>query len=155
MPRSDRPLSFSPAQALETCFGPFLLQKLDLSPYRPWNTTFLPLTKPGSQMLGLPLCPEVRANEVSDDLNRLMAEIVNIYSGSVDGPSTALNMLFGAVRQNHPALFPPEQRDFSPRVATARANVRTLAINQAELHVTVIARCHQTFLAQPELQLIS
>jgi hypothetical protein len=138
-------------------FGPFLLNRLDLSPYRPWNSIFLPLDQAGSDTLFLPVAPQIR-DEVPATVDAMMEIIVEIFEGRGGSEAEGTAAAFEAIRANFPSLFPPDRADFSQKVCDARANVRALAFMHAATEVIdpqAIVTSQETFLGDPGNQLIS
>jgi hypothetical protein len=149
------PFHLLPPQLWETRYGPFLIEGLDMSPYRPWNTVFFPVSRKGGLLYDLPLRDGLRETPMSPEIEALVAMIVDIHRGIDDGPARAFSLMLSHVRQNFPDLFPPEQRDLSPPIARARADLRALAIVKAGIDLATIRKCHAAFLANPESQLLS
>ncbi len=138
-------------------FGPFLLSRLDLSPYRPWNTIFLPADPEGALELGLPIAPKLE-DSIPEDVEMMMEMIAETFAGKTSAESNALVMMFAATRNNFPDLFPADPADYSSDVRAARANVRAMAFMHASTKLIdkdVIIQSHDTFLANPEIQLTS
>ena len=48
-------------------FGAWLLENLDLSPYRPWNTVFLPTSEAGARAYGLPTITTQTVSRLAED----------------------------------------------------------------------------------------
>ena len=139
-------------------FAPWLRQHLDLSPYRPWNTIFLPGDEQGASSLGLPVAPpEEHDQHQFDTACALLSCIHDQYAGKSAPDVEASMLLLHSVRGNLPALFPPDTADFSDRVREARANVRTYAflhaVNSGRIAKEVIIKSHETFLGAPAEQL--
>jgi len=141
-------------------FAPWLRQHLDLSPYRPWNTIFLPGDERGAAAMGLPVAPpeEDEPNQL-DTARAILSCIHDHYTGKSAPDVEATVMLLRDVRSNLPALFPPDTSDFSDRVREARAQVRVYAFlhatNSGRLSKEAILKSQGTFLGEPGEQLIS
>jgi hypothetical protein len=140
--------------------GPWLRQHLDLSPYRPWNTIFLPGDERGANALGLPIAPpEEDDPEQFETARAIFSCIHDQYVGKSSPEVEAAVMLMGHVRSNYPSLFPPDTADFSDRVREARANIRAYAFlhsgNTGRLTTETIIKSHDTFLGAPGEQLTS
>jgi hypothetical protein len=152
------PAQLLPASLWLADFGPWLRQHLDLSPYRPWNTIFLPSDARGAMALGLPIAPreenDAKQNEIAV---ALLSCIHDQYAGKSAPDVEASVMMLGHVRSNHPALFPPDTADFSAHVREARANVRAYAfvhaVSGGRLSKEAIMKSHETFLGAPTEQL--
>jgi hypothetical protein len=139
-------------------FAPWLRQHLDLSPYRPWNTIFLPGDERGAAALGLPVAPpEDNDPHQFDTARAILSCIHDQYAGKSAPDVEATVMLLRDVRSNYPALFPPDTADFSDRVREARAQVRVYAFlhatNSKRLSKEAIVKSHDTFLGAPAEQL--
>ena len=139
-------------------FGSWLRQGLDLSPCRPWNTIFLPADEVGTKALGLPPAPP-QTGAVSDEIKAMLAIIHECYAGLNPQEGEAVRIMLASVRSNTPQLFPPDVADFTDRVRDARANVRALAfvtaVTSGAIKREVILKSQETFLGQPEQQLVS
>jgi hypothetical protein len=149
------PLHLLPPPLWETRYGPFLIEALDMSPYRPWNTIFFPVSRSGGMLKDLPLRDSMHETALSQELEATMGMVVDVYRGVDDGPANAFRHLFASIRQNHPDLFPPEQRDMTPRIVQARADLRTLAVFKGGADIATIRKCHAAFLGKPEVQLLA
>jgi hypothetical protein len=141
-------------------FGPWLRQHLDLSPYRPWNTIFLPGDERGAAALGLPVAPPVEDDPQQYEMAQaLLSCIRDRYAGKTSPEVEAAVMMLGHIRSNFPAMFPPDTADFSGPVREARANVRAYAFlhsgNNGRITKETIMKSHDTFLGAPQEQLIS
>ncbi len=139
-------------------FGPWLRQHLDLSPYRPGNTNFLPGDERGVAALGLPLAPPEDDDPVHYDTARaLLSCIHDHYAGNSAPDVEASVLLLANVRSNFPSLFPPDTADFSGRVREARAQVRAYAflhaVKNGRIAKEAIMKSHDTFLGAPAEQL--
>jgi hypothetical protein len=139
-------------------YGSFLLKRLDLSPYRPWNTIFLPMDEAGATRLGLPVVPRVDDSTVSEGLCGIIEIIGDIFEGRPSPEAEACKIVFDSIRSNFPVLFPADPADFSGNVREGRANVRAFAILHASterIAKEAILKSQQTFLDCPETQLTS
>lgn len=154
------PVHLLPPRLWSAGAGPWLMQHLDLSPYRPWNTIFLPGDERGEAALGLPIAPpEDDSPEKFDSARAILSCIHDQYAGKPSADVEATVMLLRDVRSNLPALFPPDTADFSERVREARAHVRVFAFlhatNGGRLSKDTILKSHGTFLGAPAEQLIN
>ncbi len=154
------PVHLLPASLWHAGFGPWLRQHLDLSPYRPWNTIFLPGDDRGAASLGLPVAPPEEDDPKQFDMARaILSCIHDQYAGKSAPDVEATVMLLRDVRSNHPSLFPPDTADFSDRVREARAHVRVYAFlhstNSGRLSKEAVMKSHDTFLGEPAEQLIA
>ena len=154
------PVHLLPPSLWTAGFGPWLRQHLDLSPYRPWNTIFLPGDERGAASLGLPVAPaEDRDPHQFDAARALLSCIHDQYAGKSAPDVEASIILLTGVRSNLPALFPPDTADFSERVREARSHVRVYAflhaVNSGRLSKEAIIKSHETFLGAPAEQLIA
>jgi len=149
------PFHLLPPRLWETQYGPFLIEALDMSPYRPWNTTFFPVSRSGGMLKDLPLRDSMQETALTPELEAIMGLVVDVYRGVDDGPANAFRHLLACIRQNHPDLFPPEQRDMTPNIVQARADMRTLAVFKGGADIAMIRKCHAAFLAKPEVQLLN
>lgn len=152
------PVHLLPTRMWAAEAGPWLRQHLDLSPYRPWNTVFLPGDERGAASLGLPVAPLEEDDPTQYETARaLLSCIYDQYVGKTAPDVEASVMLLGDVRANFPSLFPPDTADFSERVREARANVRVYAFlhatNGGRLSKETIIKSHETFLGDPAQQL--
>jgi hypothetical protein len=152
------PVHLMPADLWSGDFGPWLRQHLDLSPYRPWNTIFLPGDERGAASLGLPVAPPKDKDPGQYDTARAMLSCIHDqYAGKSALDVEGAVMLLHDVRSNFPALFPPDTGDFSDRVREARANVRVYAFlhatNSHRISKEAIMKSHETFLGAPAEQL--
>jgi hypothetical protein len=152
------PVHLLPDSLWRAEYGPWLRQHLDLSPYRPWNTIFLPGDERGAASLGLPLAPPEEDDPKQYDTARaLLSCIQDQYAGKSAPDVEASVMLLRDVRSNLPSLFPPDTADFSDRVREARANVRAYAflhaVNSGRVSKEAIMKSHETFLGAPAEQL--
>jgi len=137
-------------------FGQFLLGRLDLSPYKPWNTIFLPRDASGALDLDLPIAPSV-PDGVSAELETNVGLIAELFQGRGGPEVISLGMQLQGIRSNLPDLFPQDRSGLSDAVRQARANIRALALLNAAsglVDAEVIIRSHDTFLAEPETQLV-
>jgi hypothetical protein len=139
-------------------FGPWLRQHLDLSPYRPWNTIFLPGDERGASSLGLPVAPPQDNDEHQFDTARALLSCVHDHYAGKSAPDVEASvLLLTSVRANLPALFPPDTADFSDRVREARSLVRVYAflhaVNAGRIAKEAIIKSHETFLGAPAEQL--
>ena len=154
------PIHFLPPSLWHGGFGPWLRQHLDLSPYRPWNTIFLPGDERGAAALDLPVAPtDFDEAPHLDTARALLSCIHDNYAGK-DAPDVAASMiLLRGIRDNHPWALPPERGDFSDRVREARSNVRAFAFLHAmtsgKVKKEAIQKSHETFLGEPAEQLIA
>jgi hypothetical protein len=151
------PVHLLPPSLWSGDFGPWLRQHLDLSPYRPWNTIFLPGDARGAAALGLPIAPPPAEDPMHLETARALLSCIHDHYAGKSAPDVeaSLIMLRG-VRSNFPALFPPDIADFSERVREARANVRTYAFLHAStggLSRDAIIKSQGTFLGAPAEQL--
>jgi hypothetical protein len=152
------PVHLLPVRLWEAGAGPWLRQHLDLSPYRPWNTIFLPGDERGAAALGLPVAPREEDDPQQFDTARaILSCIHDQYAGKSAPDVEATVMLLRDVRSNYPSLFPPDTADFSDRVREARAHVRVYAFlhatNSKRLSKEAIVKSHDTFLGAPAEQL--
>ena len=152
------PVHLLPPSLWMAGFGPWLRQHLDLSPYRPWNTIFLPGDERGAAALGLPVAPPEDTDPLQFDTARaLLSCIHDHYAGKSAPDVEASVMLLTSVRANLPALFPPDTADFSDRVREARAHVRVYAflhaVNAKRISKEAIIKSQETFLGAPAEQL--
>jgi hypothetical protein len=152
------PVHLLPAGLWSGNFGPWLRQHLDLSPYRPWNTIFLPGDERGAAALGLPVAPADDDDPQQMETARaLLSCIHDQYAGKSAPDVDASVLLLSSIRANLPSLFPPDTADFSDRVREARANVRAYAflhaVNSGRVSNETIIKSHDTFLGAPEEQL--
>jgi hypothetical protein len=136
--------------------GGFLLKRLDLSPFRPWNVLFLPMDAAGAAALNLPIGTydddDIAESEVAIEM------IAELFSGKPSPEANALAIVCDAVADNVPYLFPREILDYSPNVRDARRRVRSFAFQRAIINrfdKDVIIRSQQTFLGKPEEQLVA
>ena len=154
------PVHLMPDRLWRTDFGPWLRQHLDLSPYRPWNTIFLPGDERGAAAMGLPVAPPEDEDPLQYDTARaLLSCIHDQYAGKSAPDVEASMILLRGVRSNLPALFPPDTADFSERVREARANVRVYAflhaVNGKRIAKETIIKSQDIFLGEPAVQLIA
>jgi hypothetical protein len=154
------PVHLMPDRLWRTDFGPWLRQHLDLSPYRPWNTIFLPGDERGAAAMGLPVAPPEDEDQLYYDTARaILSCIHDQYIGNSAPDIEATATLLRDVRSNFPALFPPDTADFSDRVREARAQVRVYAFlhatNSKRISKEVIVKSQATFLGEPAVQLIA
>ena len=154
------PVHLMPDKLWRTDFGPWLRQHLDLSPYRPWNTIFLPGDERGAAAMGLPVAPPEDDDPLQYDTARaILSCIHDQYIGKSAPDVEATAMLLRDVRSNFSVLFPPDTADFSDRVREARAQVRVYAFlhatNSKRLSKETIVKSQATFLAEPKVQLIA
>jgi hypothetical protein len=151
------PLHLLPPELWEGRFGPALLMQLDLSPYRPWNTIFLPLDSEGAFSLGLPVRPE-RFMPDHADVEAKLETILDVFAGRDHPEAPALELRLATIRENFAHLFPADRTDLTPDVLRARANVRALAFTHATdsrlVDAKDIVSSYETFLVDPETQLI-
>jgi hypothetical protein len=154
------PVHLMPDTLWRTEFGPWLRQHLDLSPYRPWNTIFLPGDETGAAAMGLPVAPPEDDDPLQYDTARaILSCIHDDYVGKSAPDVEGVVILLRDVRSNHPALFPPDTADMSEQVRKARAQVRVYAFlhatNSKRISKEVIVKSQATFLGEPEVQLIA
>jgi hypothetical protein len=154
------PVHLMPDKLWRGDFGPWLRQHLDLSPYRPWNTIFLPGDEVGSAAMGLPVAPPEDDDPLQYDTARaLLSCIHDQYAGKGAPDVEASMILLRGVRSNLPALFPPDTADLSDRVREARANVRVYAflhaVNGKRIAKETIIKSQGIFLGEPAVQLIA
>jgi hypothetical protein len=154
------PVHLMPDRLWRGDFGPWLRQHLDLSPYRPWNTIFLPGDERGAAAMGLPVAPPEDEDPLQYDTARaLLSCIHDQYTGKSAPDVEASMILLGGVRSNLPQLFPPDTADFSDRVREARANVRVYAflhaVNGKRISKETIIKSQDIFLGEPAVQLIA
>ncbi|MGI8612070.1 MAG: hypothetical protein ACR2KH_07375 [Sphingomicrobium sp.] len=152
------PVHLLPDSLWRAEFAPWLRQHLDLSPYRPWNTIFLPGDERGVAALGLPVAPSEDNDPLQYDTARaLLSCIHDHYSGKSAPDVEGSLIVLRGVRSNFPALFPSDTADFSDRVREARANVRAYAFlhatNSGRTTKETILKSHGTFLGEPAEQL--
>src|SRR5215213_9296268 len=122
------PVHLMPDRLWRGDFAPWLRQHLDLSPYRPWNTIFLPGDEIGAAAMGLSVAPPEDENPLQYDTARaILSSIHDQYIGNSAPDVEATAMLLRDVRSNLPALFPPDTADFSDRVQEARSPARRYA----------------------------
>lgn len=158
LPYELAPLHLLPPKLWLTRLGGVLLKRLELSPYRPWNTIFFPVDALGSEALGLPVIPAGVSPEPKRDVLVIMESIIDMFAGRPSPEADGLSFMFAAIRENNPYLFPPDRADFSPEVRTARGNVRAFAFAHASTTIVsadTIVKCQKTVLAKPEIQLIA
>jgi hypothetical protein len=152
------PLHLLPPELWEGRFGAPLLGRLDLSPYRPWNTIYLPLDAEGAFALDLPVRPE-RFLPDHSEVEAKLDLILDLLAGKENPEASALELRLASVRENCPYLFPADRTNVTPEVRQARSNVRALALAHASdsrlVDMDVIVSSHETFLVDPERQLIS
>jgi hypothetical protein len=137
-------------------FGEFLLNRLDLSPHRAWNTIFLPLDSAGAAALGLPIGTH-SADDIAE-LETFIEMIVELYSGKSSSEANALAITCDEMAGNFPYLFPAERLDYSRAVRDARRRVRSFAFGRAattRFNKGIIIKSQQTFLGKPEEQLVA
>lgn len=137
-------------------FGAFLLQRLDLSPFRPWNVVFLPLDPAGTAALGLPI-GDYDEGDVAE-IEVTIAMIAELFSGSANAEASSVARMLDDAAGKTPYLFPSEILDYSPEVRDARRRVRAFAFVRAStnhLDREVILRSQRTFLGKPEEQLVA
>ena len=154
------PVHLMPDRLWRTDFGPWLRQHLDLSPFRPWNTIFLPGDETGAAAMGLPVAlPEEDDPLQYDTARAILSCIHDQYIGKSAPDVEATAMLLRDVRSNFSALFPPDTADFSDRVREARAQVRVYAFlhatNSKRISKETIVKSQATFLGEPKVQLIA
>jgi hypothetical protein len=135
-------------------FGPFLLKRLDMSPYRPWNTIFLPLDAHGVTALELPICPTDGLDDATE-LETQIEMVADLYAGRAFPEAEKISLLLDTICGNFPQLFPVDTRDFSDTVRRARMQMRALAFSRGATLVgkDAILNSQATFLSQPEVQL--
>jgi hypothetical protein len=154
------PVHLLPVSLWHGSFGPWMRQVLDLSPYRPWNTTFLPGDGKGALALGLPIADPQWDDGAHLDMARALLSCIHDELAGRPAPEVeAMMITLRGVRANFPAALPPEKSDMSPGVAEARANVRAAAFLYATVSGKVprdaLLKSYDTFLGQPEDQLIA
>lgn len=152
------PVHLLPPSLWEGRAAAWLRQQLDLSPYRPWNTIFLPGNELGAAKLGLPVAPPPEDDpKQSETARAILSCIADQYDGKSAPDVEATVMLLRDVRSNYPSLFPPDTADFSDRVREARAQVRVYAFlhatNSGRISKEAIIKSQQTFLGEPAQQL--
>lgn len=139
-------------------FGPWLRQALDLSPYRPWNTIFLPNNATGAEAFGLPIAPP-QADKATEEMTAMLEIIFETYAGKNPPEAGGVRIMLDGARSKYPQLFPNETADFSDRVRQARSDVRVLAFSLAVVGGAIdkdaIARSQQMFLGDPDRQLVA
>lgn len=136
--------------------GGFLLRRLDLSPFRPWNVIFLPLDSAGKSALGLPI--GIPSHSALNELETIVEMICELYAGRQSPEANALAAMCDAAAANFPFLFPPEILDYSVAVRDARRRVRAFAFLHASTNrfdKDVVIKSQRTFLAKPSEQLIA
>ena len=152
------PVHLLPPRLWDGNLGPWLRQHLDLSPYRPWNTIFLPGDDRGAATLGLPVAPpaDCDADKVDTAL-ALLSCIHDDFAGKPAPDVEAMLIVLRSVRKETPAALPPDVADFSDKVREARANVRAAAflyaITADKVAKDTILKSHATFLGAPGQQL--
>lgn len=154
------PVHFLPPSLWHLGAGPWLRQHLDLSPYRPWNTIFLPNDERGAAALDLPVAPAGDPGPEQMDQARAILSCIHDDFAGKDAPDVAATLiLLKSIRENHAWAVPPERADFSGRVRDARTNVRAFAFLYASicggLTNETIRKSHATFLERPAEQLIA
>jgi hypothetical protein len=154
------PVHLLPESLWRAEFAAWLRQHLDLSPYRPWNTIFLPGDEVGSKAMGLPVAPPEDEDPLQYDTARaLLSCIHDQYAGKSAPDVEASMILLGGVGSNLAELFPPDTADFSDRVREARANVRVYAflhaVNGKRIAKETIIKSQGIFLGEPAVQLIA
>jgi hypothetical protein len=154
------PVHLMPPSLWAGDFGPLLRQHLDLSPYRPWNTIFLPGDERGAASLGLPVAPPPEDDPQQLEMARgILSCIHDQYAGKSAPDVEATVILLHGVRSKFPDLFPPDVGDFSDRVREARAQVRVYAFlhatNSGRLSRETVIKSQGTFLGEPGVQLIA
>lgn len=138
--------------------GGFLRTRLDLAPYRPWNTFMLPLDARGSAAMGLPIgvpCPDPSPLVEHETVIEMLAEL---FAGRSSPEAEAIAYMCDSVAGNFAFLFPPEIRDFSPGVCLARRRVRAYAFMHAvtkRYDKETVIGSQQVCLANPEIQLVA
>ncbi len=152
------PVHLMPPSLWDGSFGPLLRQALDLSPYRPWNTIFLPGDESGAASLGLPVAPAPENDPKQLEMARgILSCIHDQYAGKSAPDVEATVIVLQSVRKNLPDLFPPDTADFSDRVRDARAHVRVYAFlhatNSGRIAKEAVIKSHSTFLGAPGEQL--
>jgi hypothetical protein len=154
------PVHLLPDSLWRAEFAAWLRQNLDLSPYRPWNTIFLPGDERGAAALGLPVAPPEENDPEQYDMARAILSCIHDQQAGKPAPDVAATMiLLRDVRSNLPALFPPDTADFSDGVREARANVRVYAflhaVNSKRISKETIVKSQATFLGEPKVQLVA
>ena len=154
------PVHLMPDRLWRGDFAPWLRQHLDLSPYRPWNTIFLPGDEVGSAALGLPVAPPEDEDKLYYDTARAILSCIHDQYAGKDAPDIeATAKLLRDVRSNFAVLFPPHTADFSDRVREARAQVRVYAFlhatNSKRISKETIVKSQATFLGEPKVQLVA
>ena len=154
------PVHLMPDRLWRGDFAPWLRQHLDLSPYRPWNTIFLPGDEVGSAALGLPVAPPEDEDKLYYDTARAILSCIHDQYAGKDAPDIeATAKLLRDVRSNFAVLFPPDTADFSDRVREARAQVRVYAFlhatNSKRISKETIVKSQATFLGEPKVQLVA
>ena len=107
------PVHLMPASLWFGDFGPWLRQHLDLSPYRPWNTIFLPGDERGAASLGLPVAPPEVDDAQQIDTARALLSCIHDHYAEVRARHRRSDRPAARIRENQPALFPARHRDFS------------------------------------------
>jgi hypothetical protein len=145
-----------PEEIWQGRFGGFLMKRLDLSPFRPWNVIFLPLDDAGSKALGLPVGTYDEGDRT--EIEVMLEMLAELFSGKHSPEADAMAIMCDAVASNFPYLFPREICDYSPAVATARRRIRAYAVIRAQTErfpMETIIKSQQTFLGKPEEQLVA
>jgi hypothetical protein len=152
------PLHLLPPELWEGRLGPVLLLELDLSPYRPWNTIYLPSDAEGAFALGLAVLPQRFQHDFAD-VEAMIDMILDLFAGRDNPEAQALAARLASIRQNFPALFPTDRADLPAEARQARANIRSLAFVHATdsrlIDAEAIISSHETFLVDPGTQLTS
>jgi hypothetical protein len=152
------PVHLLPDSLWRAEFAAWLRQNLDLSPYRPWNTIFLPGDERGAAALGLPVAPPEEDDPKQYDMARAILSCIHDQQAGKSAPDVeGVMILLRDIRSNFPALFPPDTADMSEPVREARANVRTYAFlhatNSGRISKEVILKSQGIFLGEPGEQL--
>jgi hypothetical protein len=152
------PVHLLPDSLWQAEFAAWLRQNLDLSPYRPWNTIFLPGDERGAAALGLPIAPPEEDDPKQYDMARAILSCIHDQQAGKSAPDVeGVMILLRDIRSNFPALFPPDTADMSEPVREARANVRTYAFlhatNSGRISKEAILKSQGTFLGEPGEQL--
>lgn len=137
-------------------FGNFLLKRLDLSPYRAWNTIYLQTNYEAAARFAQPLVSENGVDEITE-LEAMIEMIMELFMDKAGNEAVVVGELLDTIAGNFPATFPPEIRDYSANVRDARRRVRALAFLHSGKRVDkeLVFASHQAFYRQPETQLVA
>jgi hypothetical protein len=138
-------------------FGSFLLKRLDLSPYRPWNVIFVPVGLGDIKALDVPV--GIYNHENADFLRtEVMIEMIaELYEGKTSAEAESIAIMLDGCANKFPSLFPPDNQDFSQIVRDARRRVRAFAVFNSDCRFdreSIIAS-REAYLGSPEVQLIA